>query len=181
MRGVEIVILVASIGLAGLVAVAVWQGFSGQTLQTTSAATEQVLPAVSKEVKVARGRVAKNWVRHSAATKTNELPGLSLSPDVDSAKKVATAPHGVPDSETLATGTTRSELRVRYGVPTIAVEYVGDGSLVERYYYVKPDRVNMVVVILRDGKVVSAQTASSLATTAVLRGQIGQAGVRDRR
>ncbi len=70
------------------------------------------------------------------------------------------APLGVPDSEKMEIGTTRSELRERYGVPTLAVSSVRDGALVELYYYVQPDRVKLVIATLREGKLVSAQTAS---------------------
>jgi hypothetical protein len=56
-------------------------------------------------------------------------------------------------------GATRSELRERYGVPTFAVESVRDGSLVERYYYVKPDHANVVMATLHNGKLVAAQNA----------------------
>jgi hypothetical protein len=158
MRGLESVLLIATVGLVG---VAAWQWgywFPGQTPQFAYAARSTVLPADSKEAKGVH-HVAKNSGRHSAIPETVGAPEPSLSPDLNPAKKAVVPPPGVPDSETLAVDTTRSELRERYGVPALAVESVRDGSLVERYYYVKPDHANMVVATLRNGKVVSAQTA----------------------
>jgi hypothetical protein len=159
MRSLELLTLAAIIGLVGAV---VWQGghwFPGQSVLATSAPTLPVRPPVSKEVKAVPGKVAKNPGRHNVAPAMNESAALSLPPDLNSAKIVVTPPLGIPDSEALAIGTTSSELRERYGVPSVAVESVREGSLVERYYYVKADHANMVVANLRDGKLVSAQTS----------------------
>jgi hypothetical protein len=95
--------------------------------------------------------------RYSAGARTIEPPAAVVEP---TPKPVpATAPTGVPDPDKIAIGTTSSELRKRFGVPSLALESVDDGSLVERYYYVKPDRANLVVATLRNGSLVSAQSA----------------------
>ena len=64
----------------------------------------------------------------------------------------------VPDLGKIGYGTTRSEIRKRYGVPTLAVVSSHDGSLVERYYYADPDHSKMAIATFRDGKLVAAQT-----------------------
>jgi hypothetical protein len=155
MRSLAMLILVASIGLLG---VAIWEGlqwYPGQTLQAASARFP-VRPPVKKKEKAVHGGMAKNPVR-SPDSGTNEPP--SFPPHLNSGAAVVRHPLSVPDSDNMEIGATRSELRERYGVPTFAVESVRDGSLVERYYYVKPDHANVVMATLHNGKLVAAQNA----------------------
>lgn len=165
MRRPELLVFAVCIGLIGIVA---WQGraWLGQTLHATSAVT--VDPAIDKRVNPAHSGVAK----HSAVTKqspgrtasgpavvTSESSEISVPAELNLGTTVVTRLPDVPDSENMEIGAPSAELRKRYGAPTLAVESVSDGSLVERYYYVKPDRNNLVIATLREGKLVSATTA----------------------
>src|ERR1700722_12560485 len=151
MRSLGTLLLAASIGLLGVI---VWQGsllLPGPIPQTTSV-TLPVRATVKK---------GKTGFHGSAAKKSPLNPADSASsfpPDLKPRTTVVTPPLDVPDSGQMEIGTARSELRERYGVPTFAVSSVRDGSLVERYYYVEPERANLVVATLREGKLVEAQT-----------------------
>ena len=158
-RRVELLLVAASIGLVALM-VWHWQRWlPGQTAPATSTRTPPVDLAVSQKAKTANGRKAKNFDRSSAASRAPELSGDSFSPDPVPATTAVKPLLDIPDSKTMAIGTTRSDLRKRYGIPSAVVTSLRDGHLVELYYYVKPDRANMVVATLREGKLVSAQDA----------------------
>lgn len=160
MRRPETLLVVAFVGLF---AVVMWQGphwFQGQTIQAAPAIPVVFGRQVAKAAKPDHGSVAKNSGRRYALPVTDEPE--AFPPALDSATKHAKPLLAVPDAEKLPIGTTRSELREHYAVPTFTVEAVRDGSFVERYYYVKPDRDNMVVATLLDGKLVSAETAKYL-------------------
>jgi hypothetical protein len=158
MRNLETMTLAACIGLVG---VAIWEwhhGFPGLAVEGSSPLISPVNSAVGKKTTAIHGRVAKNPASQSVTSRTDERSGF-ITPDFNSGTTVVPPPPGVPDSEKMEIGTTRSELKERYGTPALAVESVRNGSLVERYYYLKPDHVNLVVATLSDGKLVSAQTA----------------------
>jgi len=138
-----------------------WQRWlPGQTPQATSAPNLPVDPAVSKKAKTANSSRSKNVDRNSAAFRAKDLAGVTFPTDPLPTTTVVRPLLDVPDSKKMEIGTTRSDLQKRYGAPTVAVSSVRDGRLVELYYYVKPDRANMVVATLREGKLVSAQNTT---------------------
>jgi hypothetical protein len=157
MRGLE-TFMVA--GLIGLVGVAVWQGRHWFPALTPSGASSMVSPvsaALAKNAKDHKGlsKLAKNSERRS--TFRDAHSGNVAALDGGISEVIVPLP-GFPTSKTLAVGTTRSELRERYGVPTLDVSSSRDGSLVERYYYVNPNDAHLTVATLHNGKLVSAET-----------------------
>jgi hypothetical protein len=155
MRGLE-TFMVA--GLIGLVGVAVWQGRHWFPALTPSGASSMVSPvpvALAKDLKSLHSKLAKNSERRS--TLRDAHSGNVAVLDGGISEVVVPLP-GFPTSKTLAVGTTRSELRERYGVPTLNVLSSRDGSLVERYYYVNPNDAHLTVATLHNGKLVSAET-----------------------
>jgi hypothetical protein len=153
MRSLGIWVLAASIGLIGVLVWQVTVGWPRWMPQPASTVTSRPKVAVSKEKKSVHGRVSKKSAPDPAAAE------ISLPSELVSRNKVAAPPTSVPDSEDMEVGITRSELRKRYGMPTFAVSSVRDGGLFERYYYLKPDRANLVVATLREGKLIAAETA----------------------
>ncbi|HEY3838355.1 MAG TPA: hypothetical protein VGL72_17370 [Bryobacteraceae bacterium] len=169
MRSLQLFLLAAAIGVVGI---ALWQR---QTLfgDALHAASAVISPVSSKTYRQARA-VPSGTAKHSVLTKksaaggasrtnptaaSNELSGISVPAELNLGTTVVKPLLDVPDSEKMEIGAGSSELRQRFGTPTLAVESVNDGSLVERYYYVKPDRNNLVIATLREGKLISAQTA----------------------
>jgi len=141
--------------------VAIWNLQPGTTVHSLLASTASPSPAShtsDNEARTGRRRVGAYSGRYSGVARTNEPAATTVAPPPKPGP-VAAAPTGVPDPEKMAIGTTSSELRKRFGVPSLAVESVDDGSLLERYYYVKPDRAHLVVATLRNGTLVSAQNA----------------------
>jgi len=154
---VEILLIAASIGLIGLM-IWHWQRWlPGQTPQATSSLTPPIDTIASKKAKAGNGGRSKIFDRSSAVSRTKELPGDSFSPDPIPVSAAVKPVLDIPDSKKMEIGATRSALQTRYGAPTVVVSSVRDGRLVELYYYVRPDRTNMVVATLREGKLVSAQ------------------------
>lgn len=157
MRKLGLLMLVASLALIGI---AVQQGsnwFKVPTFQDTSAAALPATPAAAKKPKAVHSATARNSPLRPAVPATTNVP--PIPPDPGSTTAIVKPQLPIPDSEKMEIGSTRSEIRERYGVPTLSVSSVRDGSLVEHYYYVKPDRTNLVVATLREGRLVSAQTA----------------------
>jgi hypothetical protein len=158
MRSLEMLILVACLGLVA----AIWEWHHIVQEQAFHAAAAVKLPVTSatggKTKAAHKGGVVKNAAGHSAISQA-DLPAELFAPGLNSRTTVVSPLLGVPDSEKMEIGTTRSELRKRYGKPAVAVESVDNGCLVERYYYLKPDHENLVIAVLSDGKLVSAQTA----------------------
>lgn len=149
MRILETLVLAAPIGLIG---VAVWKGnqWPGHSASFPPAEAYTMAPSVAKKTKKQATKPPSRIAR--------TLTPAAAAPPLPVVRRVA-PPMNIPDTASLTVGTTRSELRQRYGAPALAIESVNGGNLVERYYYVHPDRTNMVVTILQNGLVVSSQTA----------------------
>jgi hypothetical protein len=158
MRRPEKLIVAALLGLFGVL---IWQApqwLKIPVLAANSAETLPVSPAVKKDATDGRGS-RKSSRRSAPSLTTIDPPELTFPPDLRLGTTTLKPAFQVPDSEKMEIGATRSQLRERYGVPTLAVQAVHDGSLVENYYYVKPDRTKLVIATLRNGKLVSAETA----------------------
>jgi hypothetical protein len=67
---------------------------------------------------------------------------------------------GMPKAGSIKAGTSRTELRARYGDPTLDVAARRDGRLVERFYYLSEDQSQVTVATLQDGAVTHAETVS---------------------
>ena len=162
MRSPERLILVASVGLAAI-AIWHWQHVLTAMIHQVEAATLPTGPPVGVKESAAPSRTAKIPAHRPAPSKRQEHAALSFPPELKSGVSIVETPprfpdSRVPDSEQMELGTTRSELKARYGAPTIAVESIRDSTLVERYYYLKSDRANVVIATLNNGKLVAAQT-----------------------
>jgi hypothetical protein len=165
MRSLETLMMA---GIIGLVAVAIWQGrhwFPGQISSPGSAVAVAVQPASKGDPKALHLSPAKNSGRHSAARKNDpDRPGLPLvSPATDLSSPltmVIGSSLGDPDSVKLPVGTTRSELRERFGTPTLDIQSPREGSLIERYYYVNQDHANMTVATLENGRLIATATVA---------------------
>jgi hypothetical protein len=165
MRGIEALILAA---LVGLVAFGIWEGRGW----LPSLATHQTAAAAIPPFK------ANNLEDHvNGGTSKKSRSGSSKSGDRYSAKQVGTSdeaslasqsesgkpivfvvpPPPVPSQGSFAPGASRSQLRDQYGEPSLNVVARQEGHLVERYYY-GADQTHFVVVTLRDGSVVFAET-----------------------
>jgi hypothetical protein len=165
MRGIEALILAA---LVGLVAFGIWEGRgwlpSLATHQTTATAIppfkanaleEHPSSATSKK---SRAGSSKSGDRYSA-NQVGSLSESSLASESELGKPIVfvVPPPPVPSQGSFATGASRSQLRDQYGEPSLNVVARQEGHLVERYYY-GADQTHFVVVTLRDGSVVFAET-----------------------
>ena len=65
-----------------------------------------------------------------------------------------------PNAPELVAGTTRTELRNKYGAPLLKVATQRDGTLIEQYYYSTSDRTYFTVATLHNGTVVGAESVS---------------------
>ena len=65
-----------------------------------------------------------------------------------------------PNAPELVAGTTRTELRNKYGAPLLKVATQRDGTLVEQYYYSTSDHTHFTVATLHNGTVVGAESVS---------------------
>jgi hypothetical protein len=165
MRGIEALILAA---LVGLVAFGIWEGRgwvpSLAPHQTTATAippskgnTLEEHPGSATDKK-SRAGSSKSGGRYSAK-QVSSLDESSLASESESGKPIVfvVPPPPVPSQGSFATGDSRSRLRDQYGEPSLNVVARQEGHLVERYYY-GADQTHFVVVTLRDGSVVFAET-----------------------
>jgi hypothetical protein len=165
MRGIEALILAA---LVGLVAFGIWEGRgwlpSLATNQTTATAfspskantLEEHLGSTTS--KKSGSGSSKSGGRNSAK-QVNLLDESSLASVSESGNPIVfvVPPPPVPSQGSFSTGASRSQLRDQYGEPSLNVVARHEGHLVERYYY-GADQTHFVVVTLRDGSVVFAET-----------------------
>jgi hypothetical protein len=66
-----------------------------------------------------------------------------------------------PTPEILTRGSTAAEIRGAYGAPTIDVAGSRDGRVLEKYYYMSPDRTHLTVANIENGLLISAESLSS--------------------
>jgi hypothetical protein len=174
MRMFENLLLAGFVVLAVLIGYAIWHGgywFPTQTIQaaTLNQAASHPAEPVTPPSRAGHMALRKDSAHHSAAhdtqsgttaaVSTDDLARLSGAADaaaIEALRKKALRSM-LPDSDKLLVGTTRIELRQRYGSPAFEVAATHEGSLVERYYYMNSDRGNVVIATLRNGKLVSAQ------------------------
>lgn len=158
MRGLEGLLLFALLGVIGI---AVWQYRPwvpkwSATVPTSETAGESVKKATkaitdSKH----RSRKPERLGRKTAGAST---PFDTLA-EANTTVVVVPLP-SIPDSRDLRVGSTRTQIRDKYGEPSLNVAARQNGKLIERYYYLNGDQTRVTVATLQDGTLVSAQTVS---------------------
>jgi hypothetical protein len=158
MRGLESLMLAALVALLGL---GIWQGrnwLPGLLHHTTTAplsSANKPAKELHPKVTVKKGRFA-----HGKSAKPEFAAVDRLIAEQDSATVVVVPLPGMPKAGNIKAGTSRTELRARYGEPTLDVAARRDGRLVERFYYLSEDQSQVTVATLKDGAVTHAETVS---------------------
>jgi len=148
-------------GLVALLGLGIWQGRHWLPDLLSHAKTASVAPAAKpptgpssetavKKTRLARGKTAKP--EFAALDRLAAVPGGSTV--------VVVPVPSMPTSSNIKTGTSRNDLRARYGDPSLNVSARRDGRLVERYYYLSEDQTLLTVATLQDGTVTSTKTVS---------------------
>lgn len=121
-------------------------------------------PATSEQPKAAElpaSKPASEPSKHVARRSRDiELPLGAIQVDVP-------AGFPFPTPGDLPVGTTRAQLLAKYGTPIARVSGVEDGRLIERFYFLHPDRTRITVAILRSGMVASAESVLNEHATAI--------------
>lgn len=164
MKGMESVLLAAIVGLLGLGA---WRAQSW--LPSLRSAASSLTSAVTKSP-AGKTPASTNGKAGEAAKAKRPHPGRSSA---DTSLKVADFPKPenatvvpvewhtrFPNAPELVAGTTRTELRNKYGAPLLKVATQRDGTLIEQYYYSTADRTHFTVATLHNGTVVGAESVS---------------------
>jgi len=157
MRGLEGLLIALVLGLLG---VAVWQSQRwvprwSATVPTSETANASVTK-ITKATTDSKSRIGKpERLRRKTAAST---PFETLA-EANTTVVVVPLP-SIPDSRDLRVGITRTQIRDKYGEPSLNVSARQNGKLVERYYYLNGDQTRVTVAILQDGTLVSAQTVS---------------------
>jgi hypothetical protein len=159
MRAVETVMMALAVTVlgVGIWAVHKWVPRSGLSI-FRPAGSEAVKDAKAPEPPPAKPAPAAQK-RPFARTREVTLPLGAIEVDVP-------ARFPFPSPGDLPAGITRSQVIARYGEPIARVSGVEDGRLLERYYFLHPDRIQMTVATLRNGVVASADTVSNHHVTA---------------
>lgn len=156
MRAIEALMMALAVAVVGggIWAVHKWFPRSGLSI---------FRPAVSEKVKVTEPPVPKPASapsKHvSRRTRDIALPLGAIEVDVP-------AGFPFPTPGDLPAGTTRAQVLARYGEPIARVSGVEDGRLIERFYFLRPDRVQITVALLRSGVVASAESVLNEHATA---------------
>jgi hypothetical protein len=157
MRGLEGLLIALVLGLLGI---AVWQSQHwvprwSATVPSTETAPESVAK-VTKATTNSKPRTGRpDRFRRKTATST---PFDALA-EANTTVVVVPLP-SIPESSDLRVGITRTQIRDKYGEPSLNVSARQNGRLVERYYYLNGDQTRVTVATLQDGTLVSAQTVS---------------------
>ena len=158
MRGLESLMLAALVALLGL---GIWQGrnwFPGLLHRTTAAPLSSTAkPAQEVHPKVT---VKKSRLVHGKSAKPEFAAIDRLIAEQNSSTVVVVPLPGMPKAGSIKAGTSRTELRARYGDPTLDVAARRDGRLIERFYYLSEDQSQLTVATLQDGAVTHAETVS---------------------
>lgn len=157
MRAVEtlmMALVVAVLGV-GIWAVYKWVPRSGLSIfrPTSSEAVKVAEPPPAKPAPAPKKRVAP------APTANIAIPLGAIDVDVKPG-------FPFPSPGDLPAGTTRAQVIARYGEPIARVSGVEDGRLLERYYFLNPDRMRITIAILHGGIVTSAESALNHHVTA---------------
>lgn len=161
MRGIETFTLIGVVGLLGL---AIWQGskwLPGNPLVhpgLASVATPPlgkattVSPKDGKKVSLKRGgRASSLSARAGGSVAENSTEPITVLVPIPAAPAIGN----------FSIGVTRAQVREQYGEPSLNVVSREDGQLVERYYY-QTDPAHFIVATLRDGRVVHANTSTTV-------------------
>ena len=165
MKGMESVLLAAVVGLLGLGA---WQ--ARNWIPSLRSAASSLTSAVTKSpAGKTPAPTASKPAAEAAKTKkarVGRLPGgssLTVS-DLSKADNATVVPvewhTRFPNAPDLVAGTTRTELRNKYGAPLLKVATQRDGTLIEQYYYSTGDHTHFTVATLHNGTVVGAESVS---------------------
>jgi hypothetical protein len=158
MRGMESLMLAALVALLGL---GIWQGrnWLPQAIRQTISPplSSATLPSKDDHPKVT---VKKSRLTHGKSAKPEFSTMERLISEQDSPTVVVVPLPAMPNANNIKAGTTRTELRARYGNPTLDVTARRDGRLVERYYYLSEDQSQLTVATLQDGAVTQTETVS---------------------
>ncbi|HEY6991288.1 MAG TPA: hypothetical protein VH369_23020 [Bryobacteraceae bacterium] len=165
MKGMESVLLAAIVSLLGL---GVWRAQSwlpnlrSAASSLTSAVTKS---AAGKTPAAMAGKPAADAAKTKKAH-VGRLPEASSlnAPDLSNPENATVVPvewhTRFPNAPELVAGTTRTELRNKYGAPLLKVATQRDGTLIEQYYYSTSDHTHFTVATLHNGTVVGAESVS---------------------
>ena len=149
MRAVETLMMVLAVSVLGIGIWAVhkWVPQSALSIFRPAAtqASQPVAPPAPKPAQAAKKRAKPAPMRDIA------LPLGAINVDV-------TPSLPFPSPIDLPAGTTRAQVIAKYGQPIARVSGVEDGRLIERFYFLRPDRTRITIALLRSGIVASADS-----------------------
>ncbi len=159
MRGIEVVLLAAFIGLIGL---GVWN--ARQWLpQWGPNAVNSAPSGISKlPGKLGEKTGAKTSRFHDRRPdKTGQITGtddIEVSEFPMSKTEIFAPGSGFPTGKDIPVGASGAQIRARYGEPTARVTEMRSGHVLEHYYYFSRDRTQLTRATLESGIIVSADT-----------------------
>jgi len=165
MKGMESVLLAAVVGLLGLGA---WQArnwFPSLRSAASSLTAAVTKSSAGKTPALTAGKPAAEAAKAKRPHPGRSSAGSSLkAPDLTQPGNATVVPvewhTSFPNAPDLVAGTTRTELRNKYGAPLLKVATQRDGTLVEQYYYSTGDHTHFTVATLHNGTVVGAESVS---------------------
>ena len=123
------------------------------------AETTEKSPDKASERKVPRPKVA---AAQPGRTRSEATPPAPLAAQAAPAPIVSSRPDlPFPTPEALKKGSTASELRSRFGTPTIDIAGTSEGRVLEKYYYLNRERDRLTVITLENGLLISSNSLSS--------------------
>lgn len=158
MRGLESLMLA---GLAALLGLGVWQGrnWLPNLLPNAGSAPVTASPGAQKKID-SKPKAKKHRLVSGAAVNAKFAAVDRLAAGPGGSTVVLVPLPSMPTSRNIKAGTSRTDLRARYGDPTLNVSSRREGRLIERYYYLSDDQTILTVATLQDGTVTSAETVS---------------------
>ena len=158
MRGVESLMLAGLVGLLGL---GIWQGRHWLPNLLPSVTHSPVTASANSPKKADAELMVKKLAHFSGKRKKVDIAAAGHFPQEPGVMTTVLVPlPSIPTAANIKAGTTRTELRARYGDPTLNISARKDGRLVERFYYLSSDETQLTVATLQNGNVTSAETIS---------------------
>lgn len=162
MRNIGAMIIVAVMFMLGLVAFLLWGPLSEKpgmraVIEETPEAPAGV-PVTGRSEASARpgARRSAGSSEAAEAVETAQLPEGARPVEIPS--RAARAARNFPTAADLPIGLEKSKLQASFGKPTMRTTVVEQGRLLETFVYLQSDPDTATFVLLRNGRVVSANT-----------------------
>jgi hypothetical protein len=163
MRNLGAMILIGFLLAVGLTAFLLWGPLGEKPGMREMVQESEESPSGSKAPKAAssrssREKVGKSW---SGGGESSEVPAASVQAQLREQplpNAASTPPRRFPTAADIPAGMQKSQLEAAFGTPTMQTTAVDRGMALETFVYLRSDPNTATFILLKSGRVVSANT-----------------------